>query len=147
MSLPAVPEMSPPEILMDYVQRWSSTDAPVVVGPADDADTQAGVIQMVVAGLPAIELYAPTVWIRPQIRVLGGTLDRADVITQSLQRDLHGRNRRRAYQASTGTWWLVHIFNVTAGPSQHYDSDETQEQLLFADVLLGTQPLDPADFG
>lgn len=145
--MPVYQKLSPPEIIGDLVARWGTPVAPVVVGPANDSDTQAGIIQMVVAGLPAIELYAPTVWVRGQIRILAGTLDKADLIAQMVQRDIHGLNRKRARQASTDSWYLVHLCNITAGPSQHYDSDETQEQLLFAEVLIATQPLDPADFG
>lgn len=146
----ALQELSPPEIVGDLISRWGMPGvAPggVVIGPADDPAQQGGVIQMVSAGLPDIEHYARLQWSRAQVRVLAGTLAKADLIAQNVQRDIHGLVRKRARQASTDSWYLVHLCNITAGPSQHYDSEFTWEVLLFAEILIGTDPLDPADFG
>lgn len=134
-------EISPPEIVADMLVRWGSPPVTVVVGPATDAQQQAGVIQMVSAGLPTVEKYAPIQWVRVQIRCLSGTLEYSDTIAQSVQRDLHGKFRIRARMRSNDTWHLVHLSNISAGPSMHYDSPETWENLLFAEIMLGTQAL------
>lgn len=138
-------EISPAEITRDVLRRWCDPDiAPegVVVGPADDDMQQGGVVSITPAGLPKPELYTPLQWMRCQIRCLAGTLDLAETIGQAVQRDLHGRGRTRARMASTDRWYLVHLINVVAGPSAHYDSPETWETLLFAEVLIGTQPVE-----
>ena len=137
-------EISPAELLADILNRLCDPDlapAGVVVGPADDAQQQAGVIQMVDAGMPALDLYTPTLTVNAQVRCLAGTLEVADRIVRGVQRDLKDRCRVVARMASTDQRYLVHSINVIAGPSMHYDSAETYETLLFADLRIGTQPL------
>jgi hypothetical protein len=136
--------VSPAEIAMDILTRLSwpgIAPAGVVVGPATDAQQQAGVIQCVAAGLPNLDKYGPVQWSRVQIRCLAPTLDLADRIAQNVYPVLNGRQRLTAYQASTGRRYLVHLVNVAAGPSQHYDSPETWEALVFAEMMIGTAPI------
>ncbi len=140
-------EISPAELVADLLSRWGDPERDVVVGPATDAQQQRGVVQMVSAGLPLVEKYAPLQWCRAQVRCLHGSMSEADSIGQSVQRDIHGLVRKRARMSSTDKWYLVHLCNITAGPSQHYDSPETHEVLLFAEIMLGSTPLDPSDFG
>jgi hypothetical protein len=55
--------------------------------------------------------------------------------------ELNQKVRVVAYQASTGERYLVHLVNVTAGPSMHYDSPETWETLLFAELMIAATPI------
>lgn len=138
------PEISPAELVADILTRLSDPElapAGVVVGPANDTMQQAGVVSVVAAGLPVIERYTPLQWLRAQVRCLAGTLELADRIAQGVQRDLHGRGRTIARMASTDQRYLVHLVNCVAGPSMHYDSPETWETLLFAELMIGTEPL------
>ena len=138
-------ELSPAEIAADMLSRWGDPDlAPsgVVVGPANDAAQQSGVVSVVAGGLPSIEKYVPVQWLRAQFRCLAPTLESADRIAQGVMRDMNGKVRKRCRMASTDRWYLVHLSNVTAGPSMHYDSPETYETLLFAELMIGTDPLD-----
>jgi hypothetical protein len=137
------PELSPAELARDLVLRYGTLTVPVVavVGPASDAMQQAGVISIMAAGLPVVELYDDTQWLRAQFRCLHGTLSDAETIVQSLQRDIHAIGRRRLYMASTDTWYLMHLCNIIAGPSMHFDSPETWETLAFAELKISTVPI------
>jgi hypothetical protein len=137
------PELSPAELAADLLNRWGSPPVPVVVvvGPANDAKQQSGVISIMAAGLPNIEKYDDTQWLRAQFRCLHGTLAQADTIAQAVQRDVHGVGRKRLYMASTDTWYLMHLSNIVAGPSMHFDSAETWEALLFAEMKISTVPI------
>lgn len=137
-------DVSPAELTADILNRLSLPDlapAGAVVGPTDDEQTQAGVISCMPSGLPVIELYVPVQWMRAQMRCLAGTLDLAEQISQKTYRQLNGKNRIVAYQASTAQRYLVHAVKVAAGPSAHYDSPENWETLLFAELLIATDPL------
>ena len=134
-------EISPAEIVADMLVRWGDPAVDVVIGPTNDEQQQAGVVGITSAGLPQVEKYVPTHWLRAQVRCLAPSLAMADTIGQSVQRDLHGRYRTRARMASTGQWYLVHLSNITAGPSMHYDGPETWEILLFAEIMIATEAL------
>jgi hypothetical protein len=75
------------------------------------------------------------------VRCLGPDLDTADFISQCVQRDIHGTVRKACYQASLDSWFLIHLCNITSGPSMHYDSPEVWETLLFAELLIGEEVL------
>jgi hypothetical protein len=140
----AVDEISPAEIVRDILVRLSTPGlAPggIFVGPANDEAQQLGCISIMAAGLPVVEKYTPVQWVRAQMRCLAGSLSEADAVAQAAQRDLHGRSRLIARMASTDQRYLVHLINVTAGPSMHFDSAETWEVLLFAEVMVGTTPI------
>jgi hypothetical protein len=98
----------------------------------------------VAAGLPVLEKYVDVQWMRCQMRCLAGTLDVAETISQKVYRALNGRGRTVARMASTDQRYLVHLINITAGPSMHYDSPETWETLLFAELMIGTQAITPS---
>lgn len=143
MSLPQ--PLSPAELTADFLNRYGSVvldgGYTVVVGPASDAQQQAGVISLMAAGLPTIEKYAPLQWHRAQARCLAGDLSTADTLAQAVQADTHGIFRKLCYQASADSWFLIHLSNVTVGPSMHYDSPETWETLMFVELMIGTQPV------
>lgn len=137
-------EISPAELVADVLNRLSEPDlAPggVVVGPATDAEQQAGVVSVMAAGLPQVERYVRVQWLRAQVRCLAPTLAEADEIAHRVNAALHGRNRTIARMASTDRRYLIHLSNVTSGPSMHYDSPETWETLLFVEIMIGTQPI------
>jgi hypothetical protein len=146
-----VAPLSPQEIMLDFLTRHGSCVGLTVpqtgqvlaakVGPANDPEKQAGVICFMGAGLPLIEKYIPLQWVRTQVRCLGPDLDTADFLSQCVQRDLHGDFRKEAYQASNDSWYLVHLSNVTSGPSMHFDSPEVWETLLFVEALISSDPL------
>lgn len=137
-------ELSPAEIGADLLIRWGDQDvapAGVVIGPTNDTQQQQGVVAFMSAGLPQVEKYASIQWMRAQVRCLAPTLAKADAIAQSVQLSIHGLVRRKARMASSGEWYLVHLCNVTAGPSMHFDSPETWETLLFAEMMISNDPL------
>lgn len=147
-----LPPISPAELTADLIRRYGNAvndeNFTVVVGPANDGQQQDGVISLMAAGLPTIEKYAPLQWHRSQARCLAGDLATADLIAQCVQRDVHGVVRKVCYQtpnpaypADTGQWFLIHLSNVTVGASAHYDSPETWEYLLFAELMIGNVPV------
>ena len=134
------------ELVADVLNRLGWPDlapAGVVIGPATDAQQQSGGVSVLGAGLPVVERYLPLQWMRAQVRCIAATLEEADHISFMVNRELHGRTRTIARQSSTDQRFLVHLSNVIAGPSMHYDSTETWETLLFAELLIGTQPISP----
>lgn len=136
--------LSPAELVADVLNRLGRPDiAPhgCIVGPANNVQQQEGVIQMVAAGLPVVDLYTPTQWMRCQMRCLAGTLDDAEKISQRIKADFHERQRTIGRMASTNRRYLIHIMNITAGPSMHFDSSETWETLVFAEIMIGTDPI------
>jgi len=136
--------ISPAELTADLLNRLGPPGfAPsgAIVGPANDAQQQAGVASIVAAGLPVVDKYSPIQWCRAQVRCLAPTLDQADTISQMVFTELNQKVRVVAYQASTGERYLVHLVNVTAGPSMHYDSPETWETLLFAELMIAATPI------
>jgi hypothetical protein len=138
-------EVSPAELAADVLNRLSLPGiaaAGAIVGPSNDAQQQAGVVSCLAAGLPRIELYVPLQSMRCQMRCLAGTLEEADLIAQRVYRAMNGRGRIIGRMASTDQRYLIHIINILAGPSQHYDSPETWETLLFAELLIYTDPFD-----
>jgi hypothetical protein len=137
-------EISPAEIVADMLNRYGDPEiapAGIVIGPSNHAQQQAGVVSITAAGMPVVNKYLPLQSMRAQIRCLAGTLELAEAIAQAVLRDTNGKVRMRCRQASTDQWYLVHLSNVTAGPSMHYDSAETWETLLFAELLIGTGPV------
>jgi len=136
-------EVSPAELTADVLKRLSLTglDWDVVVGPANNEQQQAGVVSIMAAGLPVMERYTPTQWMRAQCRCLHGSLAEAEKIGQAVYRDLNARGRVVGRMASTDQRYLIHLINVQAGPSMHFDSIETWEVLVFAELYIGTDPL------
>ena len=115
----------------------------VVVGKASHEQQQAGVVTLVDAGQGREELYLPLIRPRFQIRCLAPTTAEADEIAQHVYERIHQLSRVVATQESTQMQYLVHWVNVTGGPSQHFDTSETNEGLLFADTMIGTDPVGP----
>jgi hypothetical protein len=140
----SVSNISPAELMADLLNRLGGDLAPsgAVVGPANDAQQQAGVLQIVDAGMPIIDQYRPVIWVRTQIRCLAGTLDEAERIARRTQLFLFGlENRTVVHQSSTEEDYLIHTLTVSAGPSMHFDTPETWETLLFIETCMGIDPL------
>lgn len=140
------PTLSPAEVMLDIVLSRTDRDVVphVVVGKASHEQQQAGVVTLVDAGRGREELYAPLVRPRIQIRCLAPTMAESDALAGYVFERLHGLGRTVATQESTGLQYLVHFINITGGPSQHFDTEETDEGLMFADTMMGTQPVGPA---
>lgn len=137
-------EVSPAELAADIINRLAlpgMAPAGAVVGPTNDVQNQAGVISCMASGLPVVDIYSPVQWMRCQMRCLSGTLGEAELISQRAYRQFNGQNRLICYQSSTAQRYLVHATRVTQGVSMHYDSPETWEALLHAELLISTDPL------
>jgi hypothetical protein len=135
--------LSPVELLKDYLVDEIGHEVPggIVVGPLSDEQQQKGGISVMAAGLPKREKYVPVMWQRLQLRVIAPSLDIADAIAQHAFAALDEKSRIIMTQTSTGSQYLVHYIGVSGGPSMHFDSPETWEDLLFAEVMVGTQPI------
>ena len=149
MSDPVAPPsaVNPAELLRHFLGGVVDPElAPggVVVGPASDAQQQSGVVSIVHAGRPRDSLYTATKWARLNVRCVARTLFDASRLGHHVYLLLEGRGRTLVAQPSTGEEYLVHLFNMAAGPSDHYDSPETWESLLVVEMLVGTDPVTPA---
>jgi shikimate 5-dehydrogenase len=115
---------------------------PVVVGPALDAEQQStGVVSITEAGAQNAELYAPIAHQRIQLRCIHARLATAEQIARNVYVVMHQQSRQVVTQASNGHTYLVHQTNVIAGPSAHFDTEETWEYLMFVSVMVGTQAI------
>jgi len=136
--------VSPSELLKSVLdQELPSELIPqgVVIGSASDAQIQGGCISLMDAGQPQREAYLPLVSVRAQIRCLAPTLDHIDRIARGVYDRLDQRGRVVAIQRSTDEEYLIHRINVAVGPSFHRDSEENWESLLFAELLIGLDPV------
>jgi hypothetical protein len=115
----------------------------VVVGPADADQKQAGCLAIADAGMPKQERYLPLVWVRTSIRVFGPTYEATDRIARHVYEILNGRGRQLIQQDSTAETYLVHMVNVTSGPTVMTENSDTWEELLYAEALIGTDPVVP----
>lgn len=131
------------ELFREMLEEDLGADVPggIVVGPATNDQQQLGVIQLMSAGLPRKEAYAPLLWQRVQIRCVAGSLIAADTLAGLVMVREDNRNRRVVTQDSNGHAYLVHWVSVESGPSGHFDSPTTWETLLFAEVMVGTVPV------
>jgi hypothetical protein len=136
--------ISPVELVMSMLQDTIDTSivgGGVVVGPTDDAQRQLGCLSIADAGTPKQERYLPLVWVRTQIRVFGPTYDTTDRIARHVYELLNGKGRTLIQQSSTAETYLVHMVNITSGPTVMSEDSETWEELLFAEALIGTDPV------
>ena len=113
----------------------------VFVGPATDEGQKAGCISITEAGNTERELYLPIINGRVQLRGLHPHLEHAERIGRALYALLNNVNRTAVLQPSTNERFLVHSMSVSAGPSNHFDSSETWESLIFISMKVGTQPI------
>lgn len=143
--------VSPSELLMKFINDNADGDvlpAGSVVGPADDDMQQQGVISLMDAGDTKREDYAPLLWKRVQVRCMGPSLEKCDDIGQWAF-ELLNDQRWLELADERGRVWFVHLITVTVGPSHHFDSTETWESLMFANVTVGRDPVlvpDPSGF-
>lgn len=110
----------------------------VVGGPPTDDAAKGGVVSVVYTGPLNPNLYVDVIDARIQIRVLHRRLATAEQIAQTVMAAWHQVGRRTVLQASNGHTYLVHLSNLVAGFSQHYDTQETWEYLGFAQFMIGT---------
>lgn len=136
------------ELFKNLVESEMAGDLPggVFVGPANNTAQQSGCVQLMSAGLGRKEAYLPLQWQRIQIRCVAGTMLAAESIAGLFMLRIDNRNRITLSQASNGHDYLVHVISIEAGPSMHFDTPATWEVLLFAEMCVGTRPVDdPAD--
>jgi len=136
--------VDPVELFMAYLDtNLAPEDAPsgTVIGPATDTQQMGGVVQLMAAGMPQLERYTPTLWQRVQIRCVAKTLEEAQHIALRVLATARGRNRVVVTQPSDGHEYLIHSMELTAGPSGHFDTPKTFEALIFAEIMVGTQPV------
>lgn len=143
MALGSTLPISPAELLQNYLKDNVDPEIlnpdNITVGPANADQIRDGCIELVNAGMPKEEPPI-LVWIRAQIRSVGPSLYRADVLGQHVRQVLHYKNRITAHD-HLGREWLIHSVKVVAGPSHHWDSAVTWETLQFAEMMVGTQAL------
>ncbi len=134
--------ISPSELLRDLLVREADPAIipHIVVGPANKTQIDEGVVELVDAGMPKQEPPG-LVWVRNQIRCIGPSLDRVDAMGRHIWEVANWRNRITATMASTSRTYLIHVLKVSAGPSHHWDTAITWESLLFAEMMVGIQPL------
>lgn len=135
--------VSPIELLkvLTDAEMSGDLDGGTFVGPADHPSQQAGCIQFMSAGLPKEERYVPAVWQRIQVRCVSGSMMGAETIAGLFMERLNNRNRVTVTQSSNGNAYLIHVIDITSGPSMHFDTPATWEVLLFAELMVGTQPV------
>ena len=136
--------VSPTELLKSILDQEIPTElipGGVIVGSCTDAAIQAGCVSLMDAGQPRRERYLPLVSVRAQIRCLAPTLDHIDRIARGVYDRLDQRGRIVAVLRSTGEEYLIHRVNLEVGPSFHRDSAENWEALLFAEMLIGLDPV------
>lgn len=136
-------EASPCELLKALIEDRYPDELPggVMVGGLTDAAQEAGGLALMDAGLGKVEPQAPLQWARIQMRFVGQTMADADALARNLRERLHSQRRIVVMQPSNGNSYLIHSIRVTAGPSEHYDSPETREALMFAELCFGTEPV------
>jgi len=135
--------VSPAELLMVIVNNEvdrTLIPAGAVVGQATDAQQQAGVVAIVASGDGRPEMYAPILWPRLQMRCVAPTLSHTDRMGRHLYELLHDHPRTEV-RDSEGNEWLVNGVYISTAPSDHWDSAETWENLLFATMCVATQPI------
>jgi hypothetical protein len=113
----------------------------VVVGPTTDEQQQQGCVSIMDAGLAKQERYLPLVRVRTQVRVMGPSLSEVDRIARHVYGLLNGVGRHIIEQVSTGEQYLIHLTNVSAGPSAYFNSTEAWEEVLFTESLISTDPV------
>lgn len=135
--------LSVPELVFALLLRDVNTAiCPYVrVGPTTHAEQQAGVVSVTPAGSTKINPHMPMRWARVQLRGIHHQIAQAEMIGEHVFQLLHTRHRELVTQPSSGNTYLVHNTQVIAGPSIHYDTPETWESLLFAEITVGTQPI------
>lgn len=135
--------VSPAELLMSFIDEQadrSIVPAGAVVGGADANQQEAGVVALMDAGDAKLELYAPLLWKRVQVRCMGPSLDRIDTMGNHVF-DLLNDQKWLELSDSAGKVWFVHGIYCSVGPSHHIDSQATFESLLFATVCVGRDPV------
>lgn len=139
-----VAPISPAELIRAFLTDRLNPDiipGGVVVGPAEDAQIQAGCISIMDAGTPQTEMYARLVRVRTQVRCLAPQLDQIDRIARAVQDAVDQTGRVVITQPSTENSYLMHYLVMSAGPSMHRDSEENFEALIFTEEMFGLDPV------
>lgn len=133
-------QVDPAQIVKILVEALGLT---AKVGALSNDDQQSGAVSIMAAGMPQVQLYAPLISMRAQFRCVGPTLIRANEMALTIQLGLP--SGRQIVQQADGDKYLVHMVTIDSGPSMHFDSEETQETLIFGDVTIGSVPVETAD--
>jgi hypothetical protein len=131
------------QLLKDFIDTQANRTlipAGAVVGGADDKQQQAGVAVLMDAGTVKRELYAPLLWKRVQIRCLGKDLLHATQIGNYLF-DFLDDQKWLELSDFWGQKWFVHMIYTDVAPSQHQDTSETKEDLMFVVMCIGRDPI------
>lgn len=136
--------VSPLELF--YLLCVRDVDASIVpggvwTGGAEDFAQQAGAIALMPGGLTQIDRYTPVQWTRIQVRCLAHEVASSTRIAQHVKDLFHVRHRELVTQVSTGNAYLIHRTALIAGPTGHWDTPSTWENLMFFEVMVGTQPV------
>ena len=132
--------ISPVEIFMHLLIGISDRDVVphVIVGPASHDEQQEGVASIMDASNEGIELYAPLVKPRFQVRCIGPTLSQSEEIGNHVAFRVNAAEGRHLIQQANGETYVVHSVYLSGGPSAHRDTDGTWEYLVFVGAIMGT---------
>lgn len=131
------------QLMKDFIDTQSDRElvkSGATVGGADDKEQNAGVAVLMDAGTVKRELYARIQWARVQVRCIGPDLFTASRIGSHLY-ELLDDQKYLELTDFNGKRWFVHTMYVDVAPSQHEDSGETKESLLFATMSVGRDPI------
>lgn len=133
--------VSPAELMMHLVLDRTSRDIVphATVGPMNEEQLREGGVQISTAGATRPESVG-LIYPRIQIRCIASELADAERMARYVYESLHGTHRAAVTQDS-GDTWLIHGVQITGGPSDHFDTSETWEGLMFADTMIGTVPV------
>lgn len=135
--------VSPAELLMIFINQYANPEiipGGAVVGGATDDQQQAGCVSIMDAGNTKDEMYAPLLWKRCQIRCMGSSLDVVDNIGNHIF-DLIDDQQNLEIEDQRGKKWFVLGIYCATGTSHHFDSSETFESLLFANITVARDPI------
>lgn len=135
--------ISPAELMMSLVRSRTSEDIVpnIAVGPLSEEAKREGGVSIVTAGNAAEESTDLVIRPRIQLRCVSGSLATAEQMARHVTLQIHGLGRTVVQQPSSGDEYLIHWVRVTGGPSDHFDTAESFEGLMFADTMIGTTPI------
>lgn len=136
--------VSPIELFQVLMQRDlepSLVPGGVFVGGAPNDVQQLGCIALMDSGNTQIMPHVPLQFTRIQARCMAHTVSAVNLIAQHAKQLFEARTRELVTQPSTGNVYLVQRIVLIAGPTGHWDSPATWEELMFFEVTVGTQPV------
>lgn len=112
----------------------------IVVGPTTRDQQKAGSISISQSPLSVPELYTLTIRANVDIICQHPSVYECDKMQRWVRQIMHQRGRTKVTTVSDGVTYLLHFSNIISGPHEGIapDTDDIREQLLVADVLVGT---------